>query len=33
MKSTCEQYIFLLCEGLNVTGTHFLRNCIRFLMQ
>jgi len=23
----------MLCEGLNVTGTHFLRNCIRFWMQ
>jgi len=23
----------MLCEALNVTGTHFLRNCIRFWMQ
>jgi len=23
----------MLYEGLNVTGTHFLRNCIRFWMQ
>jgi len=33
MKRKCEQYIFMLCEALNVTGTHFLRNCIRFWMQ